>query len=147
MDSNGKGKHWRRKWQPTPVFLPGESQGRGSLVGCHLWGRTEWDTTEAPVHSFTSPRCHTQFKHQGYSSKQNRCSFPAPSPAPASPWHPLSCGYKDVKTSSLFLLLIPESSQPLPRSLLTEAYSSLSCPILLIQDILYLPINYPRPRE
>ena len=32
--------HWRRKWQPTPVFLPGESQGRGSLVGCCLWGRT-----------------------------------------------------------------------------------------------------------
>ena len=27
--------HWRRKWQPTPVFLPGESQGWGSLVGCH----------------------------------------------------------------------------------------------------------------
>ena len=40
-------KHWRRKWQPTPVFLPGESQGRGSLVGCHLWGLTESDTTEA----------------------------------------------------------------------------------------------------
>ena len=39
--------HWRRKWQPTPVFLPGESQGRGSLVGCHLWGRTESDTTDA----------------------------------------------------------------------------------------------------
>ena len=39
--------HWRRKWQPTPVFLPGESQGRGSLVGCHLWGFTELDTTEA----------------------------------------------------------------------------------------------------
>ena len=39
--------HWRRKWQPTPVFLPGESQGRRSLVGCHLWGRTESDTTEA----------------------------------------------------------------------------------------------------
>ena len=38
--------HWRRKWQPTPVFLPGESQGRGSLLGCHLWGRTESDTTE-----------------------------------------------------------------------------------------------------
>ena len=33
--------HWRRKWQPTPVFLPRESQGRGSLVGCHLWGRRE----------------------------------------------------------------------------------------------------------
>ena len=38
---------WRRKWQPTPVFLPGESQGRGSLVGCCLWGRTESDTTKA----------------------------------------------------------------------------------------------------
>ena len=38
--------HWRRKWQPTPVFLPGESQGQGSLVGCHLWGCTESDTTE-----------------------------------------------------------------------------------------------------
>ena len=37
---------WRRKWQPTPVFLPGESQGRGSLVGCRLWGRTESDMTE-----------------------------------------------------------------------------------------------------
>ena len=31
--------HWRRKWQPTPVFLPGECQGRRSLVGCRLWGR------------------------------------------------------------------------------------------------------------
>ena len=39
--------HWRRKWQPTPVFLPGKSQGRRSLVGCHLWSRTESDTTEA----------------------------------------------------------------------------------------------------
>ena len=31
---------------PTPVFLPGESQGRGSLVGCRLWDRTELDMTE-----------------------------------------------------------------------------------------------------
>ena len=38
--------HLRRKWQPTPVFLPGESQGWGSLVGCRLWGCTESDTTE-----------------------------------------------------------------------------------------------------
>ena len=37
---------WRRKWQPTPLFLPGESQGRWSLVGCHLWGHIESDTTE-----------------------------------------------------------------------------------------------------
>ena len=38
--------HWRGKWQPTPVILPGESQGQGSLVGYRLWGRTESDTTE-----------------------------------------------------------------------------------------------------
>ena len=53
--------HWRRQWQPTPVFLPGESQGRGSLVGCRLWGRTESDTTAAPfiyvcvINTFTIP--------------------------------------------------------------------------------------------
>ena len=36
-----------KEWQPTPEFLPGESQGLGRLVGCHLWGCTESDTTEA----------------------------------------------------------------------------------------------------
>ena len=39
--------HWRRKWQATPVFLPGESQEQRSLEGCHLWGHTELDTTDA----------------------------------------------------------------------------------------------------
>ena len=39
--------HWRRKWQPTPVFLSRESQGPGSLVGYRLWGCTESDMTEA----------------------------------------------------------------------------------------------------
>ena len=38
--------HWKRKWQPTPVFLPGESQGQGSPVGFRLWGHTESDTTQ-----------------------------------------------------------------------------------------------------
>ena len=41
--------HWRRKWQPTPVILPRESQGRQSLVGCRLWGHTESNTTEATL--------------------------------------------------------------------------------------------------
>ena len=44
---------WRRQWQPTPVFLPGESQGLGSLVGCRLWGRTELDTTERLHYHFS----------------------------------------------------------------------------------------------
>ena len=39
--------HWRRKWQPTPVFLSGESQGRRSLMGCRLWVLTDSDTTDA----------------------------------------------------------------------------------------------------
>ena len=50
--------HWRRKWQPTPVFLPGESQGQGSLMGCRLWGRTELDTTELKGKSSASGRGH-----------------------------------------------------------------------------------------
>ena len=37
---------WRRKWQPTPVFLPGKSHGRRSLVSYCPWGRKESDTTE-----------------------------------------------------------------------------------------------------
>ena len=39
--------HWRGNWQPTPIFLPGESLGQKGLVGCCLWGHTESDTTEA----------------------------------------------------------------------------------------------------
>ena len=55
--------HWRGKWQPTPVFLPGESQGWWSLVGCCLWGCTESDTTEATYSSSSSrtPPCVSSF--------------------------------------------------------------------------------------
>ena len=53
--------HRRRKWQPTPVFLPGESQGRGSLVGCCLWGHTESDMTEV-----------TQQQHQTFQKSTYR---------------------------------------------------------------------------
>ena len=42
---------WRRVWQPTPVFLPGESHGQRSLAGYSPWGRKELDTTEAPEHA------------------------------------------------------------------------------------------------
>ena len=56
--------HWRRKWQPTPVFLPGESQGRRSLVGCRLWGRTELDMTEAMQQQKEKYRQITWFSHK-----------------------------------------------------------------------------------
>ena len=39
--------YWKKQRYPTPVLLPGESQGWQSLVGCHLWVHTESDTTEA----------------------------------------------------------------------------------------------------
>ena len=67
--------HWRRKWQPTPVFLPGESQGRRSLVGCRLWGRRvrqDWSDLAAAdlehwVHSlaFTVAGCSYKAAIQG----------------------------------------------------------------------------------
>ena len=47
--------HWRRKRQPTPVFLPGESQGRGSLVGCRRWGHRvehDWSNLAAAAADF-----------------------------------------------------------------------------------------------
>ena len=44
---------WRREWLPTPVFLPGESHGQRSLVGCVPWGHKESDTTEQLILSMT----------------------------------------------------------------------------------------------
>ena len=46
----------RRQWHPTPVLLPGKSQGRRSLIGCCPWGRKESDTTEQ-LHSHSSLSC------------------------------------------------------------------------------------------
>ena len=67
---------WRRKWQPTPVFLPGESQGRGSLVGCRLQGHTESDTTETiqqQQHGCLTTRMFTDdsFKIEKYQKQLN----------------------------------------------------------------------------
>ena len=60
--------HWRRKWQPTPVFLPGESQGQRSLVGCCLWGHTESDTTEVTQQQQQQQHAHTQSCTQIFTS-------------------------------------------------------------------------------
>ena len=54
---------WRRKWQPTPVFLPGESQGQRSLVGCCPWGHKESDAA-ARTHFlflYSTPPCHSNY--------------------------------------------------------------------------------------
>ena len=61
--------HWRRQWQPTPVFLPGESQWWRSLVGCRVWGHTESDTTEA-----TQQQQQQQSHHKGLPPWPNHIS-------------------------------------------------------------------------
>ena len=45
--------HWRRKWQPTPVFLPGDSQWQRSVVGCRLWGSHNWSDLAAAAATMT----------------------------------------------------------------------------------------------
>ena len=74
---------WRRKWQPTPVFLPGKSHGWRILVGYSPWGRKESDTTEQlhfmgfPGASGKEPACKCR--------RHKRCGF--------DPWvHPLKAG-------------------------------------------------------
>ena len=52
--------HWRRKWQPTPVFLPGESQGRRSLMGCCHGVAQSW-TRLKRLSSSSSHLCHVLF--------------------------------------------------------------------------------------
>ena len=57
---------WRKKWQPTPVFLPGESDGWRGLVGCGLWGCKESDTTKQLTHTYTHTHTHTMFQKWAY---------------------------------------------------------------------------------
>ena len=89
--------HWRRKWQPTPVFLPGESQGRGSLVGCHLWGCTESDMTEVTKQQ--------QQQQQHIPFLLNLTPTPHPTPLGhhrAPSWAP--CAIQLLPTSCLFYI-------------------------------------------
>ena len=70
-----------------PVFLPGESQGRGSLVGCHLWGRTESDTTEGTQqqqqererYRLPHPLLFHHFPEQKPADGRAEATFPRPS--------------------------------------------------------------------
>ena len=83
--------HWRRKWQPTPVFLPGESQGRRSLVGCHLWGCTESDTTEWLHFHFSFP-----YTEEG-NGNPLQCSC-LENPRDGGAWWAAICGVAHIRT-------------------------------------------------
>ena len=82
--------HWRRKWQPTPVFLSGESQGRENLVGWRLWGRTESDTTEA-----TQQQQQQALLPMGFSRQEYWSGLPCSSPGDL-----LDSGIKPVSLTS-----------------------------------------------
>ena len=61
---------WSRKWQPTPVFLPGKFHGQRSLVGYSPWGRKESDMTEhthTHTHTHTNTHIHLKFKKKNHS--------------------------------------------------------------------------------
>ena len=67
---------WRRKWQPTPVFLPGEFHGWRSLVGYSPWDHKESDMTQR-IYTYTW--CYIEFSRQEYWSG---VSFPSPGDLP-----------------------------------------------------------------
>ena len=51
IPGSGRTNHWRRKWQPTPVFLPGESHGQRSMAGYSPWGHKELDRNDTTEHT------------------------------------------------------------------------------------------------
>ena len=118
--------HWRRKWQLTPVFLPGESQGWHSLVGCRLWGRRvghDWSDLAAAgfLHLLT------------YGVFHRLCPFP------------LLVSLCDSFFRETFRLLLWESalSSQDPTGL-SSIYFLLQCPIVTWESafIIKLPITF-----
>ena len=110
--------HWRRKWQPTPVFLPGESQGQGSLVDCHLWGRIE----STPLKQLSSSSSSPSFSiiHTRIQSKRIHCfSYgvvfihlyypPHKSLGVPPPYLPLSFSSPTILLLFLFSVFMPRS--------------------------------------
>ena len=83
---------WRRKWQPTPVFLPGESRGQRSLVGYSPQGHTETDTTEATQHTHTYILC--------------CCSVPKQCPAVCDPMATLQSPLSSISQNLLKFMFI-----------------------------------------
>ena len=114
--------HWRRKWQPTPVFLSGESRGRRSLLGCHLWGCTELDTTEATAAAAAAaaaPSLHFDISHPwncvtpiGHPGSSPRSPTKMPSPSSSSGYFLLQSPLGIANT--LDLLVQPTSKADSP---------------------------------
>ena len=84
IDKRTYTRRQRRQWQPTPVFLPGESHGRRSLVGCSPWGREESDTAERLISSSSIPE---ELKQKGLEMPPSKQECVSKSPL----WH---CAWK-----------------------------------------------------
>ena len=103
--------HWRRKWQPTPVFLPGELQGRRSLVVWRLWGRTESDMTE----------------RLSSSSSSNREAWRAAIPAVTKSQTRLS-NWTELKVATILKINIGK---------LCQWYDEIVCPFTMVRSIYF----------
>ena len=145
--------HWRRKWQPTPVFLPGESQGQRSLVGCCLWGHTESGMTEV-----TYPVCmHTEHTHTHTHTHTCACTVLTSFFSVIS-WllhkHHVSCLFAPVFYSdhlspylSLFPLLLFFCYSPLLLNLLITRLDIEVRILLCFSWLLTLYIRFRNPRH
>ena len=108
--------HWRRKWQPTPVFLPGESQGRRSLVGCRLWGCTESDTTEVTQQHSCITLISTSLLFQDILTQANNlivCNRNFPRGFSALQWEATADGlWSKISWLQYLCLAIPTNAKP-----------------------------------
>ena len=99
---------WRREWQPTPVFLPGESQGQRSLVGYGAWGCKELDTTERlmQVTYKIAAKCHRHVLPQASQELQSwKVRDPAHMDLPM--WYCVSHNTNPLLALSRFLATVP----------------------------------------
>ena len=105
--------HALEKETATPVFLPGEPQRRGSLVGCRLWGRSELATTEG-LSSGSGP---TEVNPTGQGLAKPQYMSPPPHPVSTAntdyqPSHFPTSGCKSHSASDIFLLQSPLPTTP-----------------------------------
>ena len=98
-EAEGRSSKWKRKWQPTPVLLPGKSHGQKSLVGYSPWGRKESDTTErlsflSYISIFCLVFCYVELNY--HPNEKSSCFFKACITRESAT---ITCFWKDSKAS------------------------------------------------
>ena len=108
---------WRRKWQPTPVFLPGKSHGQRSLAGCSLWGCKDSDTTEHS-HSLYIRELLTEIVHLGQTQWLQLAGVVSQQEVSIKEWHAASRNLtrtirEGLKGGGRRWYVLPSSQNPL----------------------------------